>query len=207
LIRSHHSTFSRKVTLSVYQSRKALTSANLNDIRLQVTVFAYRAEENGRKSQGASPMGASTVDMVEISHREPAPAEDTALLALEERFNVLVAELATVQETNPRSSDSRSFGPDVELLHDRIGFEAQTRQLEAILTSLCPIERAIMQTPARTIAGLGVKARHAAYVMSHYWEAPIDRIDWDARAVRLLIEAICDVAGTPLSLCNLRGGE
>jgi hypothetical protein len=153
------------------------------------------------------PTGASPVDIVEISHRESTAAEDAALLALEEQFNVLVVELATVQETNRRSSDSRSFGPGVERLHDESRFEAQTRQLEAILTSLCPIERAIMQTPARTIAGLGVKARHAAYVMSHYWEAPIDRVDWDARAVRLLIEAICDVARTPLPLCNLRDGE
>jgi hypothetical protein len=52
-----------------------------------------------------------------------------------------------------------------------------------------------MQTPARTITGLGVKARRAAYVMSQYWEAPIDQIDWDARAVRLLIEAVCEIAG------------
>ncbi len=158
------------------------------------------------KNHKALPrMDASPV--VEISHRESAAAEDTALLALEEQFNVLVAELATVQEKNCWSSDSRSFGPDVERLHDQIRFESQTRQLEAILTSLCPIERAIMQTPARTIAGLGLKARHAAYVMSNYWEAPIDRVDWDARAVRRLIEAICDVAGTPLSLCNSIGGE
>jgi hypothetical protein len=143
-------------------------------------------------------MDASPVDIVEISHRQSAAAEDTALLALEEQFNVLVAELAMVQETNRRSFASRSLGPGVERLHDQIGFEAQTRQLEAILTSLCPIERAIIQTPASTIAGLSVKARHAAYVMSHYWDAPIDRVDWDARTVRLLIEAICDVARTPL---------
>jgi hypothetical protein len=89
----------------------------------------------------------------------------------------LVAELATVQETNRRSSDSRSFGPSVERLRDQVRFEAQTRQLEAIHTSLCPIERAIIQTPVCTIAGLGVKARHAAYVVSEYWEAPIERID------------------------------
>jgi hypothetical protein len=56
-----------------------------------------------------------------------------------------------------------------------------------------------MQTPARTIAGLGVKARHAAYVVSEYWEAPIERINWDARVIRLLIEAMCDLAGTPLN--------
>jgi hypothetical protein len=54
---------------------------------------------------------------------------------------------------------------------------------------------------------LGVKARHAAYVMSEHWEAPIDRIDWDAQAVRLLIEAICDFACTPLPLRNFRESE
>ena len=72
------------------------------------------------------------------------------------------------------------------------------RRIEAIHTRLDPIERTIMATPAWTIAGLGVKARHAAYVLSQYWEAPVDRIDWNARAARLLIEAVCDVAGTPL---------
>ena len=61
-----------------------------------------------------------------------------------------------------------------------------------------------MQMSACTIAGLGVKARHAAYLMSQYWEVPMDRIDWDARAVRLLIEAVCDVARTPLPLRDVR---
>jgi hypothetical protein len=70
-----------------------------------------------------------------------------------------------------------------------------------------PIERAIMETPACTIAGLGVKARHAAYVLSRYWEAPVDRIDWDARAMRLLIEAVCDFARTPLPVRNVRADK
>jgi hypothetical protein len=59
-----------------------------------------------------------------------------------------------------------------------------------------------MATPARTITGLGVKARHAAYAMSHYWEAPIDQIDWDARTMRLLIEAACGLANVPLPSCE-----
>ena len=67
-----------------------------------------------------------------------------------------------------------------------------------MLGRLEPIERAIMATPARTVAGLGVKARYAAYVMSEYWDAPIDKIDWDARAVRLLIEAVCESTGLTL---------
>jgi hypothetical protein len=68
-----------------------------------------------------------------------------------------------------------------------------------ILARLYPIERAIMAAPAYSIVGLGVKARHAAYVMSQYWEEPTDKIDWEAQAIRLLIEAVCDVARTPLS--------
>ena len=112
---------------------------------------------------------------------------DAALVALEKRFNVLTIEL------------DRDRG--------EVGQEALTKEVESILTRLDPIERAIMETPACTIAGLGVKARHAAYVLSQYWDAPIDKIDWDARAVRLLIEAICDVARTPLLYRGLRDDE
>jgi hypothetical protein len=66
-----------------------------------------------------------------------------------------------------------------------------------MLGRLEPIERAIMETPARTVAGLGVKARHTAYVMSEYWDAPIDKIDWDARAVRLLMKRCAKVPAYP----------
>jgi hypothetical protein len=85
--------------------------------------------------------------------------------------------------------------------------EVSTRQVETILARLDPIERAIMATPARTIAGLGVKARHAAYVMSQYWEEPVDQIDWEAKAVRLLIEAVCEVGRVPLPFRNLSVDE
>jgi hypothetical protein len=71
--------------------------------------------------------------------------------------------------------------------------------IESMLASLEPIEQAIMAIPARTIAGLGVKARHAAYVISDHWDAPIDQIDWDARAVRSLIEAVCELASISFS--------
>jgi hypothetical protein len=38
--------------------------------------------------------------------------------------------------------------------------DAGTKQAEVLLARLYPIEQAIMQTPAHTITGLGVKARH-----------------------------------------------
>jgi len=86
----------------------------------------------------------------------------------------------------------------VRKLYNSASANDHVEVIEAMLVRLEPIERAIMATPARTVAGLGVKARHAAYVMSEYWDAPIDKIDWDARAVRLLIEAVCESSGLSL---------
>ena len=59
-----------------------------------------------------------------------------------------------------------------------------------------------MATPAQTIVGLAVTARHAAYVLSGYWDEPLEKADWDRRAVRLLIEAVCHVAGRPLTMAD-----
>jgi hypothetical protein len=122
----------------------------------------------------------------EASASKMTPADDDAgLLALEMQFNSIVAELRAIQGLQT------SLGTGCEPAAD--AYDA-----ESILARLYPVEQGIMQTPARTIAGLGVKARHAAYVMSQYWEVPIDRIDWHARAVRLLIEAVCHVSHAPL---------
>jgi hypothetical protein len=112
--------------------------------------------------------------------------DDACLLALETQFNSLIKELIAAQKAN-----------DETIIYDSDP-EARTKQMEAILARLHPIERAIMQAPVCTVAGLGVKARHAAYVMSQYWEALADQIDWDEQVVRLLIEAICKVAKVPL---------
>jgi hypothetical protein len=126
----------------------------------------------------------------------PLTDDDADLLALEVKFDDLVTELLAAQRSNGVSGTGLS-----EQLLLRAGSEcgvgsetdpeAVTKHEEFILARLYPIEQAIMETPARTIAGLGVKARHAAYVMSEYWNAPIDRIDWDARAVRLFSMQNC----------------
>jgi hypothetical protein len=137
--------------------------------------------------------------------------DDAGLLALEGQFNSLVAEINAAQKASnaaippdcrppSRGNVEAGFEPNT----DR---EDRTRRTEAVLARLYPIEQAIMATPARTITGLGVKARHAAYVMSHYWEAPIDQIDWDARAMRLLIEAVCGLANVPLPSCEAAAGS
>jgi hypothetical protein len=133
--------------------------------------------------------------------------DDSALLTLERQFNEVAADLFAVQRVRDEwaaCSVSRSSEPASELSRPEYSEEVRKREVESILARLDPIERAITTTPARTIAGLGVKARHAAYVVSQYWEAPIGQIDWEAKTVRLLIEAVCEVARIPLPFCNLR---
>ena len=136
--------------------------------------------------------------------RDPAIAldePDSALLALESQFNALAAELAAARAKQGEFTICRHQPPECNEQADAdVGsdYEAWTRELEEILARLDPIERAIMGTKAGTIAGLGVKARHAGYVTSQYWNEPIDKIDWESIAVRLLIEAVCDAAPRPL---------
>jgi hypothetical protein len=105
---------------------------------------------------------------------------DDRLLVLEAQLTGLLRELASM-----RSGRARAVG------------EAKDSEVEAILTRLYPVENAIMTTPAHTVVGLGVKARHTAHVMSEYWDKSLDQIDWHGKAVRLFIEAVCDVAGAP----------
>src|SRR3569833_2734629 len=140
-----------------------------------------------------------------------APArDDSALLGLERQFNELAANLYAVQRARDEigvHSVSQSSVMTGEPLSCEYCEELGRRQTETTLAQLDPIERAIMTTPAHTIAGLGVKARHAAYVVSEYWEEPIDKIDWEAKAVRLLIEAVCELARVPLPFRNSRAGE
>jgi len=167
---------------------------------------------SGRPTSDYSPE--TSPDQLSVGSTTAPSADDSPLLALEQQFNAISAELLAMEQL--RRVQNRYHGPAAQppeqtTIESPVGEhtydEVMTQQIETVLARLYPIERAIMQTPACTIAGLGVKARHAAYLMSQYWEAPIDRIDWDARAVRLLIEAICDVAHTPLPFRNVRDNE
>lgn len=142
------------------------------------------------------------------ANANPTLANDAALLQLEQQFNVVAGELSKLLESyGARIVEARldcepgwpkpALESASDDMADRLAAERLV-QLEAVLGQLAPIEQAIMTTPAQTIIGLGVKARHAAYVLSEYWEEPMEKSDWDRRAVRLFIEAVCQVAGRPL---------
>jgi hypothetical protein len=134
------------------------------------------------------------VDLLGLILKQGALASDpdAVLVALGRKFEALSAELATLQneEEALASSDRR-----VERSEGRAMINPLIERIEGVLRLLDPIERAIMAVPATTVVGLGVKARHAAQVLSNYWTDTPERLDWDARAVRLLIESTCNVAG------------
>src|SRR5438552_2083606 len=109
--------------------------------------------------------------------------DDSLLLELDKQFTDLMSEIHAVEREYKERVHSRSTAMDGRhSVHVQSNEETTTQQIESVLSRLEQIERNIMQTPAHTIVGLGVKARHAAYVTSEYWSAPIDRIDWDAQA-------------------------
>ncbi len=115
----------------------------------------------------------------------------------------------------PRCSIRRASRPrrhDAKLIALGKQYDAATRELsllemdeaasmahiEAFLASMEPLERAILSTPADGIKGIAVKARLAAHIVSHYWTVSPDCLDLEARAFRLLVDAVCCVAGVSL---------
>jgi hypothetical protein len=102
--------------------------------------------------------------------------DDDELLVLGRQFDAALAKLLSLQMRDA----------------DAIG------RIEQFLAGMEPIERAILAIPADGMAGVAVKARVAAHVVSNYWDVPLDRLDLDARAFQLLVEAVCSVAGVSL---------
>lgn len=117
---------------------------------------------------------------------------DFMLIQLDTKFVTLLKEISALRAQDGGDRERRDAQ---NVYSDEIN---QSRAIESVLGRLEPVERAIMAAPARTIVGLGIKARHAAYVVSEHWDAPVEQIDWHARAIRLLIEAICKAAGVRL---------
>ncbi|WOH70675.1 hypothetical protein RX330_20475 [Bradyrhizobium sp. NDS-1] len=63
-----------------------------------------------------------------------------------------------------------------------------------ILTEAGPVCRAILAAPARTVAGLAVKARLAAFGAPTYWQKSDEDADWDILVMRQLVESVIHTA-------------
>jgi hypothetical protein len=58
-----------------------------------------------------------------------------------------------------------------------------------------------------TLNGAAVRARAVMYAAMHWWDKPLDELEWPEEQCRLLIEALCLAAGVPVipSLPRLPG--
>jgi hypothetical protein len=73
--------------------------------------------------------------------------------------------------------------------------EALFQKLESVNWQIDPIAREIRDTPAQTIAGLRAKAIDAIFLSWQLWEKSTPDLDWEQRALRSLLEAVCTLTG------------
>lgn len=149
----------------------------------------HRNREAQTPVSSSIPIGNAKVPMLAPPESE---AGDDALLALERQFEGVAREFAILSE---RSCE-------LARAEDGIDKPAAERleQLETTLARLEPIERAIMATPAQTVVGLGWKPATLPTSFLSPELSLFEKADWDRRAMRLLIEAVCIVAGRPLAM-------
>jgi hypothetical protein len=73
--------------------------------------------------------------------------------------------------------------------------DAAWPEYEAIDRETCELAEKIIAVPARTLAGLRVKAIVAIHSSWFLWDKPFDDLDWDQKGARALMEAVCSVTG------------
>jgi hypothetical protein len=122
--------------------------------------FAQRRSRNSGYPRAQDVESAKSASFGEAA--ASAADADAALLAVEQQFNAISAELLALEQLSRDTGRHRSAERPPEpvpfeayaqkLDQDKVG----TGRIETILTRLDPIERAITATPACTIAGLGV---------------------------------------------------
>lgn len=106
---------------------------------------------------------------------------DRALRALDDQFNVMAAEMLVCQRAYLArvAAAQRADGRHTE------GEDARRNslllELESILDRMDPIGRAIIAAAPGTVQGAAIQARYAAFLLSHYWSEPIERMDLQRR--------------------------
>ena len=136
-------------------------------------------------------------ELIALGRWFDALAEEHAALS------VRLAPLAVIYDERMAKAhaDSMDRAEMVALLsriRDDLGMPPLMARSEEILDVTNDPMVAIMEMPARTIEGLAVKARVAAFACSHMWNENDDDADWDHLMARQLMRAVCDLAGCRL---------
>jgi hypothetical protein len=170
--------------------------------------LSRRAALTGLASIGA----ASSAVVPSLTHSAEADAE---LIALGNRFDELEWQYRFVKERDrPRNQRYSELLKEVrgrplsieewpqalneigKQLDQEFG-PATKPDLFDIIDMLDAPQRRIMAMPAATLPGLAIKARVTRFACEHFWQKPVDDLDWDQMMARKLIDAVlefCDRA-------------
>ena len=161
------------------------------------------------------PAAVATVAAPSIAMATASDNDDADLIALGKKFETAYAEFVAADNTRDRLM-ADAFGRAMERsgLGERfldpkvlskeefkvwlevLGAEqAGIGDMDAELVNMEPIEIAVMNTPAHTLAGLRVKVQVAIFRNRHLWSAPRNKLDWHEEATRELIETACRLTG------------
>lgn len=150
------------------------------------------------------------------------PDTDAELLALGAKFEAAWSEvrntcgqfdvlhndvLIATEEACPNLPDQKNWTPEDAQRYWQAFCEASEKAGEPYRDAdraqqgaygICDnLARAIARIAPCTIAGAGVRARIASYAAPHWWNKPLNDLDWPEKNSRLLIEALCAAAGLP----------
>ena len=176
--------------------------------------FASKLIDNIRSLTGSSliphnttAIGPVSEPLIEIGEKfdEAAKQQIRAFARSDELFEP-IHDAIEAQATWPDDQekwtidDSKTYHEPRSRVIDDIGAEwtAVTNEIQDVHHwRTDELMQAIWTTPAHSLAGLGIKARAAAFACSSYWAEPFTELDWDKKGSRALIEAVLDVAGLP----------
>lgn len=188
--------------------------------------FSEPSEIRGMKDlckSMATALEAATASAMPADNPAARELDDRALLEVGDRFDqvakrqieaearcdelfVPIEEAIEAQATWPDDqmkwsrSDAQNYHAARGRVIEEIGaeWEALLDEIEGPLgRDIDVLTRAIWATPARSVAGLAVKARAGALACSKLWEEPFEKLDWVDMAARALIEATLEAAGLP----------
>jgi alkylhydroperoxidase family enzyme len=98
-------------------------------------------------------------------------------------------------EQPPTSEQAKIFFASLRQAEVETGRALASDRYEALDEEIVTLARKIMNTPARSLAGLRVKAMLGIHTNSHLWKKIMCDLDWNEQGARVLIEAVCAVTG------------
>jgi hypothetical protein len=103
--------------------------------------------------------------------------------------------LAAINSLKGRDLTGPEYEAEMSRLWVESGSEKAHEKVEPLDDQLYDLALKIIDAPVHTVAGLRAKVVLVLDTEAPLWDGPPEDLDWDKRALRNLIEAVCSVGG------------